>query len=240
MRTLGYVLAIVPVTVFYAMVCIVARLVRVPYRAGGIYDWAQQNFGRTLLAVAGVPVSVAGGEAIVPGSPAIMASNHQSFFDILAYLAWLPVHPKFIAKKGLFSIPIFGPALHAAGHVPIDRQNLREAMGAYDTAAARIREHGLHILVYPEGTRTRTGELLPFKKGPFVLAIASGAPIIPLYVDGAFDIMPKGSIRVRRRPVRILVGEPIPTAGLTYEDRDALAARTREAILGLRERLAAR
>ena len=102
-------------------------------------------------------------------------------------------------------------------------------------AAAQMQEKKLTIVVYPEGTRTRTGDMLPFKKGPFVFAIGSGAPLIPCYVAGAFGIQPKGSIRVRKKPVTIVLGPPIPTAGLRPEDRDALSDRTREAMLELKK-----
>ncbi len=237
MRTILYLVTLVWATVFYGGTCIVARLLRIRRVPGGVYDWAQRTWARVILRASGVTVRVTGGEHLEPGSPEVVAANHASFFDILAFLAYTPgVDPKFIAKKELFAIPVFGPAVRAAGHVKLDRRRLREAFGAYDVAARRIREEKLHVLVYPEGTRTRTGEMLPFKKGPFVLAIACGAPVLPAYVDGAFGIQPKGSIRVRPRPIHIRIGEPIPTAGLTYEERDALSTRVREAMLALKAR----
>lgn len=237
MRTFLYLVTIFPLTLWYGGIAILASLFRVPWRSGGIYDRMQRGWSRALLRVSGVAVSVEGGGHITPGAPGILAANHTSFFDILALMGHLPVDPKFVAKKELFRIPLFGPAIKATGHVRLDRENLKQAFGAYEEAARRIRDQSLHVLVYPEGTRTRTGEMLPFKKGPFVLAIACGAPIVPMYVDGAFGIMPKGTVRVRPHPIRVLVGEPIPTAGLTYEDRDALAQRVREAMLRLKARV---
>lgn len=234
MRTVLFLVTLVWATVWDGGTCIVARFLRIKRVPGGIYDRAQRHWGRVILKAAGVPVTVEGGGHIVAGEPQIIASNHTSLFDILAFLAWLPVDPKFVAKKELFAIPLFGPALFAAGHVKLDRRNLQQAFGAYGVAARRIREECLLILVYPEGTRTRTGEMLPFKKGPFVLAIACQAPVVPAYVEGAFGIQPKGSIRVRPRPIRIRLGEPIPTAGLTYDDREALAERVRAAMLALK------
>jgi 1-acyl-sn-glycerol-3-phosphate acyltransferase len=236
MRTLLYLVTLPLATVFYGGTCIVARLCRVRRIEGGVYDWAQRNWARTILRASGVAVSVEGAERLVPGTPEVMAANHASFFDIMALLGHLPVNPKFVAKKELFSVPIFGPAIRAAGHVRLDRQHLKEAFGAYDVAARRIRDERLHVLVYPEGTRTRTGEMLPFKKGPFVLAIACGAPVVPVYVAGAFGIQPKGSVRVRPRPLRIFIGEAIPTAGLSYDDREALSQRVRDAMLALKAR----
>src|SRR5262249_30345536 len=110
----------------------------------------------------------------------------------------------------------------------------KQAFSAYEEASARMKERALTIVVYPEGTRTRTGELLPFKKGPFVFAIGAEAPIVPCYVHGAFGIQPKGSIWVRPQPIRIVLGAPVATVGLVMDDRDALAERVREAMLALK------
>lgn len=240
MRTILYLVTLPLATIFYGGTCIVARLFGVRRVEGGVYDWAQRNWARTILRASGVGVEVVGGERLRRGTPEVVAANHASFFDIMALLGYLPVDAKFVAKKELFRVPVFGAAIKAAGHVRLDRQNIKEAFGAYDVAAKRIRDESLHVLVYPEGTRTRTGEMLPFKKGPFVLAIACGAPLVPLYVHGAFGIQPKGSVRVRPRPLHVMVGEAIATAGLTYDDRDALAQRVRDAMLALKAQAEAR
>ena len=237
MRTILYLITLPLATVFYGGTCIVARWFGVKRVEGGVYDWAQRNWARTILRASGVPVTVEGGEHLTARTAEVVAANHASFFDIMALLGYLPVDAKFVAKKELFRVPLFGAAIKAAGHVRLDRQNIKEAFGAYEVAARRIRDEQLHVLVYPEGTRTRTGEMLPFKKGPFVLAIACAAPVVPLYVQGAFGIHPKGSVRVRPRPLRIAIGRPIPTAGLTYDDRDALAQQVRDAMLQLKARV---
>src|SRR5437660_133553 len=106
----------------------------------------------------------------------------------------------------------------------------------YERAAAVIRG-GISAVVFPEGTRSRSGELLSFKNAPFGLAIAAGVPVVPVYVHNTFEILPKGGIRLRPRPIRILVGEAIPTAGLSLDDRQRLADRTRAVLLGLRARV---
>lgn len=239
MRTVLYLITLAAATIWYGSTCILARLLGIRRVPGGVYDRAQRNWARVILRASGVRVEVRGGEHLVPGMPEIIAANHASFFDILALLGHLPVDPKFVAKKELFSIPVFGPAIRAAGHIRLDRRHLKEAFGAYQVAARRIQEEKLHVLVYPEGTRSRTGELLPFKTGPFVLAIACQCPVVPAWVDGAFGILPKGSLRVRPQPIRIEIGEPLATAGMTYEDRNALSGRVREAIVRLRERAGA-
>ena len=237
MRTILFVLALPVVTIWYGGTCILAGLFRVKYRPGGVYDRAQTHWARAILKAAGIPVTWSGYEHLSPEGPQIVVSNHSSFFDILALLAYLPVNPKFIAKKELFAIPVLGMAMRAAGHVRLDRGNRTQAFGAYDEAAQQMQEKRLTVVVYPEGTRTRTGELLPFKKGPFVFAIGAGAPIVPCYVGGAFGIQPKGSIRVRKSAMHIMLAPPIPSAGLTADDRDALLERVQAAVQGLKARV---
>jgi 1-acyl-sn-glycerol-3-phosphate acyltransferase len=235
MRTILYLVMLPVSTIINGMTCIIAGLFRVPYVPGGVYDRAQRRFARWILSAAGIPVTISGAEHLAPHGPQIIVSNHASFFDILALLGYLPVHPKFIAKKELFSVPVFGGAIKASGHVRMDRGNRTQAFSAYEEAARRMTEKQLTVVVYPEGTRTLTGELLPFKKGPFVFAIGSAAPIVPCYVAGAFGIQPKGSIVVRKSAMHIMLGHPIPSTGLTPDDRDALLATVQSSVQRLKD-----
>jgi 1-acyl-sn-glycerol-3-phosphate acyltransferase len=236
-RALLYYCALLVATLWYAGRCVVAGWLRVPWRRGGVYDLAQRHWARMILRVAGIPVTIEGEANLQEDTPQIIASNHASFFDILALLGYLPVDAKFIAKKEIFRIPVLGAAMRAAGHVSMDRGHQKQAFGAYEVAAAQMRERRLTIVVYPEGTRTRTGELLPFKKGPFVFATASKVPIVPCYVGGAFQIQPKGSLLVRRHRIHIALGRPISVEGLTMDDRDEIAERVRNATLSLKMRV---
>jgi 1-acyl-sn-glycerol-3-phosphate acyltransferase len=240
MRTIAYLIALTGGVAFFGLTCILAGLFRVRYVADGVYDWCQRGFSRTILRCTRIPVVVEGAEHVAAEGPQIVVSSHASFFDTIALLAHLPVSPKFIAKKEVYGIPVFGGAIRAAGHIRMDRGNRTQAFGAYEDAARQMREKRLTIVVYAEGTRSRTGDLLPFKKGPFVFAIGSGAPIIPCYVGGVFGIQPKGSVRVRKRTICIALGEPIATRGLQAEDRDALQARVREAMEALKKSVDAR
>jgi 1-acyl-sn-glycerol-3-phosphate acyltransferase len=140
-----------------------------------------------------------------------------------------------VAKKELTKVPFFGPAMEDAGHISIDRRNLQSAFSSYDQAAEAI-QSGLSAAVFVEGTRSRDGMLLPFKKGPFVLAIRAGVPVVPVRIRGGFENLPKGSIAVRGLPMSVQFGEPIPTVGLAYEDRDALSARCRAAMEEMKAR----
>jgi 1-acyl-sn-glycerol-3-phosphate acyltransferase len=235
MRTILYCITLVFSTVWNGMICIIAGIFRVKYVHGGVYDRAQRRFARWILSAAGIPVTISGTEHLSPVGPQVVVSNHASFFDILALLGYLPVNPKFIAKKELFAIPVLGLAMRAAGHVRMDRGNRTQAFSAYEEAAEQMKEKQLTVVVYPEGTRTRTGELLPFKKGPFVFAIGSQAPVVPCFVAGAFGIQPKGSIRVRKASMHIMIGPPISSAGLVAEDRDRLLGQVQEAVQALKE-----
>jgi 1-acyl-sn-glycerol-3-phosphate acyltransferase len=234
-RTLWFYLVLVPSTVVHTLGPILGRLFRVKHRQGGVYDWGASDWGRSLLRAAGTPAHVEGLERI-PAGPVVYASNHSSMFDIWALSAMLPGSTRFVSKQELLRIPLLGGAMRAAGHIGIDRAVKKRAFEAYEQAARTIRS-GYSAIVFPEGTRSRTGELLPFKNAPFALAIAAQVPLVPVYVHNAFQILPKGGFWLRPRPIRILVGEPIATAGMTPEDRDELRERTRAAIVALKARV---
>lgn len=236
LRTVWYYLVLLVATVIHAVGTLVAALLRVKHRPGGVYDWGTSDWARWVLWGAGTPVQVEGRERI-PAGPVVYASNHSSMFDIWALAAALPGSIRFVAKQEIVRYPLLGPAMLAAGHVAIDRTNRPRAIEAYGTAARRIRELGVSTVVFPEGTRSRTGELLPFKNAPFGLAIAAQVPVVPLYVHATFRILPKGAWRLRPRPIRVLVGEPIPTTGLELRDRERLRERARASVEALRARV---
>lgn len=235
LRTLWFFVVLVASTIWYGSSCVIAGLLGVERKPGGVYDRATKRWARNALWAAGTPCRVVGLEGIPLHQPLVFACNHQSWFDIFQLAAVLPGSLRFVAKKELERIPLLGRAMRKAGHVFIDRQNRERAFSAYDEAAEGIRA-GISAVVFPEGTRSRTGELLPFKKGPFVLAIAAQVPLVPAYSAGTFTLMPKGSLRLRPHPIALLFGQPIDTTRMTYDDRERLSAETRRAIEGLRER----
>src|SRR5207247_579386 len=160
----------------------------------------------------------------------------SDLFDIWALFATLPGSVRFVAKQELFKIPLLGGAMRAVGHIPIDRAARKKAFEAYDEAARTIREGTSSIVVFPEGTRSRTGELLPFKNAPFGLAIAAQVPIVPVYVHHTFEILPKGAWRLRPRPIRLLAAPPIMTTGLRPDDRERLRDQVRAAMVALQSK----
>ena len=231
-RTLWFYIVLFFTTILHASAAIIAGLFHVKHRVGGVYDWSSTDWSRDILSAAGTPVVASGLEHIPRDQPVMYASNHSSMFDVWALFATLPGSVRFVAKRELFRIPILGRAMRAVGHVPIDRAARKSAFEAYDEAARMIRG-GTSVLVFPEGTRSPTGELLPFKNAPFGLAIAAQVPIVPVYVHHTFEILPKGAWRLRPQPIRLVVGPPVPTAGLRPENRERLREEVRAAMVAL-------
>lgn len=234
-RLLWYYLVLVVSSVIHASGTILAALFRVPFRPGGIYDWGTNDWSRQVLWGAGTPIDIQGIERIPEGS-VVYASNHSSMFDIWALAASLPGSTRFVAKAELGRIPLVGPAMKRAGHVMINRAVKAKAMESYAEAGEKIKR-GFSPIVFPEGTRSRSGEMLPFKTTPFALAIAAQVPVVPVYVHNTFKILPKGAWRMRSMPIRVRVGDPISTAGLTLDDRASLKDRVEAAVRALKARV---
>ncbi len=236
-RTLWFYLVVVVSSVIHATGVIVAALLGVKRRPGGgdVYDWGTNDWSRQVLWAAGTPVRAEGLDRI-PDRPVVYAANHSSMFDIWALAATLPGSVRMVAKQELARIPLLGRAMVTAGHLTIDRAHPARALEAYRRAAEVIRS-GTSALLFPEGTRSRTGELLPFKNAPFGLAIAAQVPVVPVYVGNTFEIMPKGRFFLRPRPIRLVIGEPISTAGMTVERRRELRDRAHAAVLALKARV---
>jgi len=183
------------------------------------------------LSLAGIRYRVTGRDRVPPAA-VVFCSNHESNVD--PPILFRALHPQLhvLYKAELHKFPIMGTVFDAGGYVPIERGNRERAMASIGRAARSLRA-GNSFLIFPEGTRSRTGDLLPFKKGGFIMAIQAQAPIVPVAVQGGRASMRKGSTIVRPVRVSVRIGEPIPTAGLTLADRDLLIERVRGAIRGL-------
>lgn len=206
---------------------ILAALFRVKDGPQSPYAYAPRWWGATHLWAGGMRI-VEHGLENKNGAQHIFVANHLSNFDVFALAAKLP-WVKFAAKAELFRVPIMGPAMARVGMIPIDRANRKAAFTSYSIATERIRA-GASVGVYPEGTRGHEYALRPFKKGPFVLAIQAQAPVVPLFVYGALDAQRKGEFKVHPGTIHMHYLTPIPTVGLTYSDRDALAREAYEAM----------
>jgi len=169
-------------------------------------------FIRAGLAMVGVRVEVNGIERLDPNQTYIFTPNHQSLIEVPLFVTYLGRNPAYLGKKEIFKYPVFGYGIRLMGVVPVDRSNSPAAVESARLATENLR-HGKSYVVYPEGTRSRDGHLLPFKKGAFMMAIDASVPVVPVTVSGATKIMPKAQIKVFPSTVRITVHEPISTKG---------------------------
>ena len=180
------------------------------------------------LSLAGIRYRVAGREH-VPPSAVVFCANHESNVDPPVLFRALHPYLHILYKAELRRFPIMGTVLDVGGFVPIERGDRDKALRSIARGAESLRA-GNSFLIFPEGTRSRTGQLLPFKKGGFIMAISAQVPIVPVSVQGGRTAMRKGSALVRPVHVSVRIGRPIPTAGLTADDRDGLIARVREEV----------
>jgi len=208
---------------------ILAIIISLFSRTGNIVHLIARIWGRGILFVSRIRVTVQGLSHIDPSRSYIYMSNHQSNFDIPVLLAHLPVQFRWLAKAELFKIPIFGRAMRGAGYVKIDRFNREAAFKSIDEAAAKMK-NGVSIMIFPEGTRSRDGNIRPFKKGGFVMAVDTGVPIVPVILQGTWPIMAKSSLRINTGNVSLQIETPIDTTGFTRETKDDLIDRVRSVI----------
>jgi 1-acyl-sn-glycerol-3-phosphate acyltransferase len=217
-------------TVLFGVPAIFAALV--PPRGDWFLRFAR-GWARSVLAVAGISVRGLHLEKAESGKSVVVIANHESFCDILVLLATLPMQVRFLAKRSVFRLPILGWSIAAAGFVPVDRGDRSRGAATVEAALRRL-EGGRSVVIFPEETRTRDGELLPFKRGAAHLALKSGLPLLPIGIAGTFRILPRGTWEIRPGPVLVSVGNPIDVAGRTLRDRDAVTEEARDAIAALR------
>ena len=184
---------------------------------------------RWILGTIGIRVEVEGLEHCDLENPGVVMSNHRSVFDIAALVHVMPTSFRFVAKKELTRVPFFGWALALSQQIIIDRKSRARAIRAMAEGAKQIRG-GTKVLVFPEGTRSETEEMRPFKSGGFHLAITNGWPVIPLGVAGSDEITPKGSLRVEPGTIRLVFGPPVSTVGLDDSERNRLKREVRSRI----------
>jgi 1-acyl-sn-glycerol-3-phosphate acyltransferase len=178
-------------------------------------------WARGCLWLGGVRLRIEGLEHLPSRGPVVYMSNHQGNFDIPLLFAALPVQFRWLAKAELFRIPLFGLTMRIAGYIPVERQDRRLAIQSMNAAAQRVAA-GASIMIFPEGTRSPDGALLPFKKGGFVLALQAQAPIVAIAIEGSAALMLKSSWLIRSGEVRLRIFPALPTTGLGMKDRDAL------------------
>lgn len=197
-----------PIMVVLTLFTAVFTMIFVPFRNAEFVHRVQQFWSRAFYRLMFLPVTVEGLEHIQPGQSYVFVSNHQSMFDVWLIYGWLPVIFKWLMKAELRKVPFVGIACKAAGHIFVDRKNPKAAMESMENIKKQLKD-GVCTVIFPEGTRTKDGQVGRFKRGAFQIALDLKLPIIPISLSGCYDVLPKGKPFVYRRPVRMYVGEPI-------------------------------
>lgn len=226
LRALAVVVSTLIVATIVVFICLFEQDGKAGYRLA--QWWMAFN-----LWMSRVRVKVRGLENVDPCRQYVFMSNHRSAADIVA-IGWAlwAFQIRFVAKKELLKVPFFGWGLWALKNIIIDRSNHVQAVRSYAIAGQRIRR-GISVVVFPEGTRGIGDDLLPFKKGGFVLALETGTPIAPIAVVGTAAVLAKKSLRVESGEVEVRIGRPIETAGVALKDKDQIVQRARESIATL-------
>lgn len=220
-------LVIVDTLVFGVLVVVVSFL----DPSGRAWLALARVWNRIVMAIYDIRFEVRGEDKIPRGQPLVVMSNHQSMLDIPVMFATVPFHFRFVSKKEIVRIPVFGWAVWASGQIMIDRKKRARAVVSLRKAAERVRA-GASVVIFPEGTRSRDGTLRSFKSGGIHLAIDAQVPILPMTISGSHHVSEKGSTRIRRgSTIVVTFGTPIPTAGLDASGSSTLKKRVREAIL---------
>ena len=220
---LFYVILVILITPFI-LLCMLVGL-RDPLIAVG--RWAMRVSRRVL----GIKVEISGLDRIAPRTACIFMPNHASFLDGPLVMMLIPGAARAILKKSVLRIPVVGIVMRFVGFIPVDRKGAEGGKRSIVRAASLMRERGYSFLVFPEGTRSRDGNLQAFRRGGFFLAFASGAPIVPVTIGGTFELMPKGQWYARPGRVSVVFHEPVPVAGTTPQTMAELMEHARRVIL---------
>jgi 1-acyl-sn-glycerol-3-phosphate acyltransferase len=187
-------------------------------------------WAKSILWAAGTKVQVYGLDKIDFNKSFVFVGNHQSHIDVLAVFSILTLTVRFIAKKELFKIPLFGWAMTAAGIIKVDRSNREKAIKSIERAGETI-QRGVSVILFPEGTRSSDGEIHQFKKGAFVLATKSNVPVVPISISGTRNILKKHSLKLNPGKVKIIISDPIDSSNYKLEDREIFASDVRQIII---------
>ncbi len=234
LRSTAVWIGIVLATVLFGLPAIVAAFI--PPRGEWFLRFAR-GWARAILIFSGVRVRVLHRERLKEGRAFVVAANHQSYSDILVLLASLPLSVRFLAKRSIFRVPVLGWSIRAAGFVPVDRGNRARGISTVE-AALKLLKAGRSVVIFPEETRTRTGELLPFKSGAALLALRSGFPLLAVGIAGTRRVLPRGTLQMSPGRVSLCVGPPIEVAGRSARERNDVTRELRQSIAELRDEAA--
>lgn len=226
LTTVWLVVYLVPATLALATLSILVSWI--PPR-GNLVVLLARAWARGALAAAGVRLRVRMDPAVDPERGYVVMANHASYFDVLALLSVLPGQYRFVAKRSLFLIPIFGWALWSAGFIPVDRRDRSKAREIWRTAGRRL-SRGASVLFYPEGTRSPDGRIHAFHRGAFLVALKNQAPILPVGIRGAHEVLPRGRLAVQPGIIDLHFGKPVETVDLSVRDKKELIEEVRRTI----------
>ena len=215
-------------TIFTALFTIIF----VPFRNAEFVHKEQQFWSRSFFWLMFLPVTIEGKEHIKKGQSYVFVANHQSMFDVWLIYGWLPVVFKWLMKAELRKVPFVGTACKAAGHIFVERRNAKAAMESLKNVEKQL-SNGVCTVIFPEGTRSLNGEVGKFKRGAFQIAWDLGLPVIPLSLDGCYEVLPKGDPFVHRHAVSMHIGEPIDLK--QYADANEAIEVVRNAVIAGRQ-----
>ena len=206
-------------TAFWATVSIVASLFS---GTGRLQHYCMRRWSKDNLWLSRARVEIVGMEHIDPARPQIFAANHSGLHDILSLAAHLPVQFRWVAKKSLFNVPFMGWHMRRSGYIPIDRENPREAARSI-IEAARMIQGGVNAIAFPEGTRSRTGDIGQFRSGALALALRAGVPLVPITLEGSYRVIMPKTLQVNPGTIiRIKIDKPIDLSSYDKSDRHGL------------------
>jgi 1-acyl-sn-glycerol-3-phosphate acyltransferase len=222
-----------PLVWFYTVVLGALSLIGSLFdRDGSIQHGFARLWSRIILGTIGTPVTVEGLERIDTSKAHVYVVNHLSALDIPVLYGHLPFQFRILAKRELFRYPFMGWHLRRSGQIPVDLENPKKSIRSLNRAV-EVMKNGMPLVIFPEGGRSKTGQLQPFMGGAFFAAIKAKVDVVPMAIVGTYETLKMNTWHIKPRPVRLLVAEPIRTAGLSVRDTEALAAQAREAIARL-------
>ena len=221
-----------PILAVLTMFTAIFTVCTVHWRNAEFVHKVQQFWSRSFFWLMFLPVSVDGAEHIQPGQSYVFVANHQSMFDVWLVYGWLPVIFKWLMKAELRKVPFVGTGCKAAGHIFVDRRNAKAAMESLKEVERQL-VGGVSTVIFPEGTRSKDGEVGRFKRGAFQIAWDLGLPVIPLSLSGCFDVLPKGKPFVHRHPVHMHIGKAIDLK--KYADSNEAIEAVRDAVIAGRK-----
>lgn len=225
-HTIKFWIIIIPLSIALGTLAVLARLFD---SSNNLSHNVSRLWGRWLCVLNGIDVTIEGLEHVRPDQPQIFMANHQSFFDIFALDGFLPVQLRWVAKSSLFHIPFVGWAMRAAGSIPVDRGNRKNAYQAFLATIAKLKA-GNSIVIFPEGTRSVDGTIGPFKKGGPLLSVRSGAPLVPVTLVGTRSIIKKGSGIIKPGRIQIVISPPLSSQAIKEDKEENVLRNLRDII----------